>query len=45
MNFMGKILKKCQLALLNGTEPDINYNKLREARIYLFGELLTFEEK
>ena len=45
MNFMGKILKRCQLALLNGTEPDINYDKLRGAKIYLFGELLTFEGK
>lgn len=45
MNFMGKILKRCQLALLDGTEPDINYKKLREAKIYLLGELLTFDGK
>ena len=45
MNFMGKILKRCQIALLNGTEPDIDYRKLRDAKIYLFGELLTFEGK
>ena len=41
-NYMGKILKRCQLALLNNTEPNINYELLRSKRIYLFGELLTF---
>lgn len=41
-NYMGKILKRCQLALLNNTEPNINYNLLRLKRIYLLGELLTF---
>ena len=41
-NFMGKILKRCQLALLNGTEPTINYDLLRRKDIYLFGELLSF---
>jgi ATP-dependent HslUV protease subunit HslV len=30
------------LALLNNTEPNINYELLREKGIYLFGELLTF---
>ena len=39
---MGKILKRCQVALLDGTEPTINYDLLREKKIYLFGELLTF---
>lgn len=42
-NYMGKILKRCQLALLDGNEPNINYDLLREKKIYLFGELLTFE--
>lgn len=42
-NFMGKILKLCQLALLDETEPPINFQLLREKKIYLFGELLTFE--
>ena len=41
-NYMGKILKRCQLALLQGTTPNINYNLLREKQIYLLGELLTF---
>ena len=43
-NLMGKILKRCQLALLDGSKPNINYDLLREKQIYLFGELLTFEE-
>ena len=42
-NYMGKILKRCQLALLDGNEPTINYDLLREKNIYLFGELLTFD--
>lgn len=41
-NYMGKILKRCQLALLNNTEPRINYDLLRTKQIYLFGELLSF---
>ena len=41
-NYMGKILKKCQVALIDGTVPNINYDLLREKKIYLFGELLTF---
>ena len=44
-NNMGKILKRCQLALLDSTEPSINYELLRQKKIYLFGQLLTFEEK
>jgi len=43
-NLMGKVLKRCQLALLDGTEPEINYDLLREKKIYLFGKLLTFED-
>lgn len=41
-NLMGKVLKRCQLALLDGTEPEINYDLLREKKIYLFGKLLSF---
>ena len=44
-NCMGKILKMCQLALLDEAEPPINYELLREKQIYLFGELLTFGEQ
>lgn len=42
-NYMGKILKRCQMALIDGTEPQINYELLRSKKIYLFGELLTFK--
>ena len=41
-NYMGKILKRCQVALLDGTEPIINFDLLRQKEIYLFGDLLTF---
>lgn len=40
-NYMGKILKRCQLALLDGVEPQIDYELLRSKRIYLFSELIT----
>ena len=42
-NLMGKILKLCQLALVEGKELDIDYELLRSKNIYLLGELLTFE--
>lgn len=42
-NLMGKILKLCQLALLEGKELDIDYELLRSKNIYLLGKLLTFE--
>lgn len=42
-NYMGKILKRCQLALLDGIEPQINYELLRSKQIYLFGGLLRFD--
>ena len=41
-NFMGKILKMCQISLLDEAEPPINYDLLHQKQIYLFGELLTF---
>ena len=40
---MGKILKMCQIALRNNVIPPIDYDLLREKKIYLFGELLTFD--
>ena len=43
-NLMGKILKLCQLALVEGKELDIDYELLKSKNIYLLGELLTFEE-
>jgi len=42
-NLMGKILKLCQLALVEGKELDINYDLLRSKNIYLLGKALTFE--
>lgn len=41
-NCMGKILKLCQIALMEDSEPPINYTLLNQKEIYLFGELLTF---
>lgn len=41
-NNMGKILKMCQIALRNNVIPPIDYDLLRKKKIYLFGELLTF---
>ena len=43
-NYMGKILKMCQIALLDEAEPSINYELLSSKKIYLFGELLTFNK-
>ena len=42
---MGKILKYLQLCLIDGVEPNINYDLLRSKEIYLFGELLKFPDK
>ena len=39
-NNMGKVLKLCQLALLNGIEPPIDYELLNGSGIYLLGEKL-----
>ena len=41
---MGKILKMCQLALIYKATPPIDFAFLSEKKIYLLGELLTFEE-
>ena len=43
VNCMGKILKYLQLCLLDGVEPNINYDLLRSKQIYLLGHLLTFD--
>lgn len=42
-NLMGKILKLCQLALLNRKELEIDYALLKSKNIHLLGELLTFD--
>lgn len=44
-NVMGKILKICQLALMDNTAPPINYKLLRNSNIYWFGSLLDFESQ
>lgn len=38
-------LKLCQIALLNRVAPPIDYDLLRKKRVYLFGELLTFDKE
>lgn len=43
-NLMGKILMLCRDAILNGTTPDIDLDLLRSKRIYLLGQLLTFDD-
>jgi transcriptional regulator with XRE-family HTH domain/predicted NAD-dependent protein-ADP-ribosyltransferase YbiA (DUF1768 family) len=43
VNCMGKILKLCQIALVEKSEPPIDYELLRTKKIHLLGELLTFE--
>lgn len=45
VNCMGKILTICKHCLETGTEPPIDYNLLRSKNIYLFGKLLTFDDK
>ncbi|MBQ9676509.1 MAG: helix-turn-helix domain-containing protein [Prevotella sp.] len=45
VNCMGKILKYLQLCLLDGVEPYINYDLLRSKQIYMFGELLAFDDE
>lgn len=45
VNCMGKILKSCQLALLYKKELGINYDLLRAKHIYMFGELMRFEDE
>ena len=44
VNCMGKILTICKHCLENGTEPPIDYGLLRNKKIYLLGNLLTFED-
>ena len=38
MNMMGKILKLCQLALLTGTEPEIDHELINAAHINILGK-------
>lgn len=43
-NNLGKILMLCRIALQNNTVPPIDYSLLKSRKIYLFGELLTFDK-
>lgn len=42
MNHQGKILMMCRAALRKGVEPFIDFQTMNDAKIYLFGKLLTF---
>ena len=42
-NCMGKILTICRHCILHHSEPPIDYKLLGSKRIYLFGQLLTFD--
>ena len=42
MNHCGKILMACRAALRRGSTPNINFQALNDAEIYLFGKRLTF---
>lgn len=41
-NNIGKILMICKLCLESETEPDIDYELLNKANIYLLGHILRF---
>ena len=42
---MGKILMICRKCLADGTEPDIDYELLRNKNIHLLGKKVNFEKK
>ena len=44
-NVMGKILMICRKCLIEGTEPDFDYELLRSKNIYLLGKLVDFGKK
>lgn len=44
MNHQGKILMACRDALRKGSVPPIDYELLNNAKIFLFGKLLTFSD-
>lgn len=45
VNCMGKILTICKHCIENGTKPPIDYELLRSKKIYLLGDLLTFDDE
>lgn len=44
VNCLGKCLNICKYCLENGTQPPIDYDLLRSKHIYLFGQLLHFNQ-
>ena len=42
-NNIGKILMLCRDCLIEGSEPEIDYDLLQQSNIYLFGKKLSFE--
>lgn len=45
VNCMGKILTICKYCIENGTTPPIDYELLRSKKIYLLGNLLSFDDE
>ena len=45
VNCMGKILTICKYCIENGTTPNIDYELLKSKKIYLLGDLLTFDDE
>ena len=45
VNCMGKILTICKYCIENGTKPPIDYELLRSKKIYLLGDLLSFDDE
>lgn len=45
VNCMGKILTICKYCIENGTRPSIDYELLRSKKIYLLGDLLSFDDE
>lgn len=45
VNCMGKILTICKYCMENVTKPPIDYELLRSKKIYLLGDLLSFDDE
>ena len=45
INCMGKILTICKHCIENGTQPPIDYELLKSKKIYLLGDLLSFDDE
>ena len=44
-NCMGKILTICKHCIENGTQPPIDYELLKSKKIFLLGDLLSFDDE